>query len=219
MTVKDMWKDVRESFLKKTKNDLGRIGEILYFEGFDGEHHHDFIRLAILLSYYSLGKNIQKKADIQNRVAEIYSLGSSQAVSQSDYNTVLDDLIFRGLLKQEKPKGQSWVLNGIAFNLLTEGKPKTTVDYRIEFNKWKLSKEGKEWKTKQWIKQNGMCYGPLCNPLNGMQYGIYGTRYNKGSMHIDHIKSIKECVSKNVNPNTIDNYQLLCSACNQSKGS
>jgi 5-methylcytosine-specific restriction endonuclease McrA len=71
------------------------------------------------------------------------------------------------------------------------------------FNRWRDSIEGKEWKQKQYEKQQGKC--PDCSFI----------AHNVDYLEIDHIKSIS------TNPELaidITNLRLVCSPCNKKKG-
>lgn len=71
------------------------------------------------------------------------------------------------------------------------------------FNRWRDSTEGKEWKQKQYEKQQGKCTD--CSFL------AHSVEY----LEIDHIKPIS------INPEfavDITNLRLVCSPCNRKKG-
>ncbi|WP_013334709.1 HNH endonuclease [Gloeothece verrucosa] len=75
-------------------------------------------------------------------------------------------------------------------------------DPRHLFNKWKGSKDGQDWKQKQYAIQQGLC--AMCKksmPLIGS--------------HIDHIKPISTHPQLALD---VSNLRLLCPACNTSKG-
>lgn len=75
-------------------------------------------------------------------------------------------------------------------------------DPRKQFERWRSSQDGKEWKHQQYVKQRGEC--AICkapNPLKGM--------------HIDHIKPISLYPDRALD---LDNLRLLCPPCNSSRG-
>jgi 5-methylcytosine-specific restriction endonuclease McrA len=76
-------------------------------------------------------------------------------------------------------------------------------DPRREFERWRKSSEGKQWKRQQHHLQNGCCNDCQC-PVQ-----------LKGA-HIDHIKPIKHHPTLAIN---ISNLQILCADCNLNKGS
>ena len=73
---------------------------------------------------------------------------------------------------------------------------------RSEFDRWRSSSEGQEWKNAQYVKQQGCC--AICKvPIE----------YN-GS-HIDHIKPISKFPEEALETN---NMQITCPPCNLGKG-
>jgi 5-methylcytosine-specific restriction endonuclease McrA len=75
-------------------------------------------------------------------------------------------------------------------------------DPRQKFERWRGSKDGKQWKKEQYIKQNGFC--ALCpHPI-----ALHGS-------HIDHIQPISLSPDLAVE---VTNLRLLCPPCNSSKG-
>lgn len=73
---------------------------------------------------------------------------------------------------------------------------------RVQFDLWKKTQEGKEWKQKQYFTQQGLCV--QCKKSMPL----------KGS-HIDHIQPISIYPELALVPN---NMQLLCPECNVAKG-
>lgn len=101
------------------------------------------------------------------------------------------------LLKVNKEIDQ-W-LNGIK-KIADELRAKR--DPREQFNRWKQTLEGRQWKKTQYTKQEGecgICHHPM--PLKGS--------------HIDHIKPISTYPELSLEP---DNMRLLCPECNTQKG-
>ncbi|MEO1132239.1 MAG: HNH endonuclease signature motif containing protein [Cyanobacteria bacterium J06639_1] len=74
---------------------------------------------------------------------------------------------------------------------------------RAEFNRWRDSSEGREWKLAQYYRQKGCC--SICQ--NSIEV--------KGA-HIDHIKPISTFPELNL---SLSNLRVTCADCNLRKGS
>lgn len=72
---------------------------------------------------------------------------------------------------------------------------------RAEFNSWRDSKEGKEWKQQNYKLINGIC--PSCKNQLDIKY-----------FDIDHVVPISKLGNA---ANNLSNYRLLCSPCNKRK--
>jgi 5-methylcytosine-specific restriction endonuclease McrA len=72
---------------------------------------------------------------------------------------------------------------------------------RQEFNNWRSSNEGKQWKSRQYKAVDGFCLG--C--------GYY---FPIDNFEIDHIQPVTAAPHLAI---TLKNLQLLCSACNKKK--
>lgn len=106
----------------------------------------------------------------------------------------LTQKLFRTNLKLDKWLEQSQY---------TLGTIKAKYDPRNEFNRWRNSQEGKEWKKQQYYKQNKCC--PICKkPISNL----------KGS-HIDHIKPLATHPHLALDTN---NMQITHADCNNLKG-
>ncbi|MEA5533217.1 HNH endonuclease signature motif containing protein [Crocosphaera sp. XPORK-15E] len=74
---------------------------------------------------------------------------------------------------------------------------------RTEFNRWRNSQEGQEWKKQKYRQQNKLC--PICKE----------TITNLKGSHIDHIKPLVDYPYLALDT---DNMQVTHAECNKSKG-
>lgn len=84
---------------------------------------------------------------------------------------------------------------------LLVNKIKLKYDPRNQFNTWKTSQEGKQWKKQKYQQQQNCC--SICKKKIEL----------KGS-HIDHIKPISKYPNLSL---TLSNLQIACWQCNTSK--
>ena len=110
-------------------------------------------------------------------------------------------------MKEENLAEKLFKLNSSINHYLTDTKVlvnqiKARQDPRRQFNLWRNSSEGKNWKQRQHEKQDRKC--PLCGLYVHIRYA-----------HIDHIKPIAKYPDLALH---LDNLQLVHPQCNLTKG-